>query len=342
MKFTTAKSAESTKKEGNNLLSQSLRSLRLLPIFLFAVPTQAQEPQIQASFEIRGDAWVGQHLSLVVDLLAPGFFSGTASFDLPDPPGLLLLPPQGSPLVLTENINGVAYTVQRHELSVFARHAGPQTLPSFEVRFHYKANPLDKEAVAAGLKTPSLNFTVKAPPGAENLGSLISARHLEVTESWKPEPGKDPVKPGAAFVRTITFTAPDVPAMAFPLFPSPAIDGLGIYRKTPEVLDQIDRGSITGERRETLTYVCQRPGHFIIPAMRMSWFDLDTQQLQTIDFPARPLEVTGPALPSTEATTTTPAPVKTALILTAIPAALLLLWKSRSFFRPVHLAPLNP
>lgn len=313
-----------------------------------------QEAKVRASLATHGDLWVGQRMTLVVELLAPGYFAGSAAFDLPNAPGLLLAPPEGHPVVSSETIDGTSYTVQRHELAAFARKPGEQTIPPFTVRFSFKRNPLDKEAIAAVVKTAPVSFTVKLPSGAENLGNVISARDLKVEETWKPEPGK--VKAGDAFTRTITFTAPDVPAMAFPPFPAGKIDGLGIYPKPPEVLDQSDRGSLTGKRRDTITYVCQRAGEFTIPAARLTWFDLDAQQLQTIDFPARTFQVApNPALMSAETVHAMDADGDHRRMRAGLAAAMavsllaLLAWKARSLwlplfaaFRPTHLAPLNP
>ena len=167
----------------------------------------AQEAMVRASIETKGEIWVGQRVTLLVELLAPGFFSGTAAFELPTVPGLMLAPPAGSPIVASETIDGTNYTVQRHELAVFSRHAGEQTIPPITVRFRFKQNPLDKDSVAAEVRTEPVSFSVKLPPGAEKLGSLISARNLKVEEVWTPEPGK--AKVGDAFTRTITFTAPE-------------------------------------------------------------------------------------------------------------------------------------
>ena len=275
-----------------------------------------------------------------------------AAFDLPNPPGLLLTPPEGSPIVSSETIDGTSYTVQRHELAVVSRRAGAQTIPPITVRFRFKRNPLDKDTSAAAVKTEPVSFSVKLPSGAEKLGSLISARNLKVEEVWTPEPGK--AKVGDAFTRTITFTAPEVSAMAFPPFPAGKIGGLGVYPKPPEVLDKSDRGSLTGSRRATISYICQRAGQFTIPATRLTWFDLDTQKLQTIDFPAQDLDVSpNPALESTTVEQGKSAPW-TALfwILAAAGAAFTATlrrgymrpWLSRALvrWRPVHLQPLNP
>lgn len=321
--------------------------------FLFTGSALAQEAKVRAALATKDDQYVGQRVVLAVELLAPGYFADAPAFDLPDPPGLLLVPPSGSPVVSSETVGGAAFTVQRHELSVFARRGGEQTIPPFNVRFHFKRNPLDKDSVPASVVTEPVHFTAKVPPGAEKLGSLISARRFTAVESWKPEPGR--AKAGDAFTRTISYSAPDVPAMAFPPFPAGMIEGLGIYPRPPEVLDVSDRGSLTGKRRDIISYVCQRAGHFVIPAERLTWFDLDTRALQTIEFPARTIDAApapGPAS-ATPAIASEPDDLRMAVVnlLTVLGACVLarVFYRTRAFwlrligvFRPVHLVPLNP
>lgn len=325
----------------------------LLGLIVMLAPASAQDAQVRATIETKGDLWIGQRVTLVVELLAPGYFAGSAAFDLPNPPGLMLAPPEGSPLVSSETIADTTYTVQRHELSILAQRGGEQTIPSITVRFHFKRNPLDKNEVAATVKTPPVKFTVKVPPGAEKLGNLISARDLKVEETWKPDPGK--AKAGDAFTRTIEYSAPDVPAMAFPPFPPGKIDGLGVYPKPPEVLDHSERGTLTGKRRDTITYICQRPGQFTIPAVRLTWFDLDAKKLQTIAFPARTFDVApNPAMAAAVAASTKESSSLRPFLLgllgalgvcgcAALAAKTWPLWRPViDYFRPVHLAPLNP
>jgi hypothetical protein len=330
--------------------SQSILGVILLSV-LFAASTLAQEAKVRTSVATNGDIWVGQRVTLVVELLAPGYFSGAPAFDLPDPQRLLIVPPGGSPTISTEEIEGASYTVQRHEFSVFARTAGVQTIPPLTVRFHFQRNPLDTDILPATVNTDAMTFTAQLPPGAEKLGSVISARDLQVVETWKPEPGK--AKTGDAFTRTITYTAPEVPAMLFPPFPADQIDGLGIYPNPPEVRDRTERGEITGLRRDSITYVCKRPGQYRIPAVRMTWWDLDAGQLRTIEFPARTLEVaSNPGLAAAPGNVEvrgkwTPEPRWLGVWAMATAAGLFLGWRLAgrriiAFFRPVHLAPLNP
>ena len=330
-----------------------IRPITTLLILAFICTASAQEAQVRATLKVQGDVWVGQRVILVLELLAPGFFSSAPSFDLPDPQGLLLVPPSESPVLGSETINGNSYTVQRHELSVFAQRPGEWTIPPLTVRFSFKRNPMDKTSVSATVATEPIRFTAKLPPGAEKLGTVLSARNLTAVESWKPEPGK--AKAGDAFTRTITFSAPDIPGMAFPPFPTPPIDGLGIYPKTPEILDQSDRGRLSGERHDIITYICQRPGHFVIPAARLTWWDLDANQLRTVDFPARTFDVS--PNPAMEAASATPASIHRSVLRWLVPMLItilliaLTLWRNklrRTFrcwlapWRPIHLQPLNP
>jgi hypothetical protein len=317
----------------------------------------AQDAIVRASVADDAQVWVGQRVTVVVELLAPGYFASAVTFDIPDPEGVLLMPPQEHPLVGNETIDGTLYTVQRHELLAWPMRAGEQSIPAVTARFSFKRNPLDADNVPASVTTEALPFTVATLPGAEKLGTVISARNLEVRESWNPEPGSDDISAGTAFTRTITFSAPDVPGMVFPPFRAPAIDGLGIYAKQ-QLRDHEERGSLTGMRRDEITYVCERPGQYTIPAAKLTWFDLDSQELRTEELPEQTLNVVAnPAMASaanSEATAPVSSPLPwrklaagTVLVLLALLAA-----RSRRVrqaiasalapFRPVRLEPLYP
>jgi hypothetical protein len=338
---------------------------RILPHFhssilclICCVPVSAQEAMVRAHLETNTTVWVGQKVTVVVEVLAPGFFSSSPSFDLPDPQGVLLMPPMEHPIVSSETISNTSYTVQRYELTAFPMRAGEQSIPAIPVRFSFKRAPLDTNGPPATATITPMPFTVTEPPGAENLGQVISARDLKIEETWKPEPGKTNVPAGSAFTRTITFTAPDVPGMVFPPFPADQVGGLGIYAKQ-QLLDRTERGSLHGGRRDVITYVCQRPGEFTIPAVRFIWFDLETKQLSTNDLPAQALNViANPALAmATNSAATGGVTSRStvwwwlvgliAIVVPVIFAALSARFRSvltRVFIplRPVHLQALNP
>ena len=316
-----------------------------------------QQPMVRASLEPQGKIWVGQKVTLVIQVLAPGFFASVVIFDLSDEEGLLLIPPVEHPLVSSETIGDTSYTVQRHELGAVSTRGGQRTIPSFAARFAFRRNPLDSEVIAAAVQTPPVEFTVSLPPGVTHAGTLVSARELSARETWQPDPAAAQPKAGDAFVRTITFEAPDVPAMLFPPFPAGRINGLGIYRGTPAVLDRADSSRRRGERRDRVTYVCERAGAFVVPAVRLTWWDIGAERLRRIDFPARTLSVAPDpkqavgeeSFPEDRHRVAKGWTVAGVTAVALIVAAtrwrdkwLRQLAKVAAPFRPVHLEPLNP
>jgi hypothetical protein len=326
-------------------------------LLLCGGPVRAQEPQVRTSLQSSEPLWVGQATTLVVEILVPGYFASAAHFNLPDPAGVILLPPQDHPIVSNETEGDTVFSVQRHELHAWPMRAGEPVIPSFSIGISFKRNPLDAEGQPFTLSTEAIPLMVELPPGAENLGTVISARNLKVTENWQPEPGADPVVAGTTFTRSITFNAPDVPGMLFPVFPAEPIDGLGVYAKQ-QLQDRSERGDFIGQRRDEVTYICQHPGQFTVPAAQFTWFDLDSQQLRTETFPLQTFDViVNPAMASPEAGSTSAALPRTEsvskIVLVFVMLGLLLVAGFRNHmrrlvvrvlapFRPVHLQALNP
>lgn len=326
-------------------------SLLLLGCGLSAAADPA--PQVRAKLGGSGEAWVGQKVSLVVELLAPGYFAGSPFFEVPGVPGCLIFPPTGSPVVSTEQIGEVTYTVQRHELMIFPQREGEIGIPAFAVRFEFKRNPLDQQTVQATVSTAALQLKVTRPPGMPADVALVSSRDLAVTETWHPEPQRN-AKTGDAFVRTLIWSASDLPGMAFPPFKPEPIAGLGIYQADPVVEDHEERGELLGRRQDRMTYVCKAGGHIVIPALTLRWWDPEAKTVKQADFPARQIDVAAPPPP--------PLPLHVrisrflrhhrlalggtlgAMILAALSlrfARQPLLWLWMHLF-PRHLSPLNP
>ena len=112
--------------------------------------------------------------------------------------------------------------------------------------------------------------------------------------SWTPDlPGEGPVnlKVGDAIKLEVTRRARDVPGMVFSPLPGFSIDGLGIYPDSPRVNDRINRGSLTGVRTDSVTFICEREGNFEIPELRFQWWDPAQEVLSEKIIPARELTV---------------------------------------------------
>ena len=241
-----------------------------------------------------GDVWVGQRVTLVVELRAPGTFAGAPSFDLPSIPGAVILKPEERPTLGSETVGGTTFVTQRHEFAVYPQRAGGVDVPAFPVRFGTN-DGFGTPVVDRRVTTSPVRFTAKLPPGAEGLATVVTTTRLTVTETWAPEPKDAAV--GAAFIRTITVEASDVPGMALPSFAVAPPDGLRAYPKPPAVEDRVNRGDLTGRRVETITYVCERPGAYTFPALALAWWNPDEKALNRERLPARSFTVTAPPPP---------------------------------------------
>jgi hypothetical protein len=83
--------------------------------------------------------------------------------------------------------------------------------------------------------------------------------------------------------------------MVFPPLPLARVEGLAVYPQPPVVQDHIERGIFTGQRIQTVTYVCEHPGSIILPALVIPWWDIEHQTLMQATLPALILEIVIPS-----------------------------------------------
>ena len=81
--------------------------------------------------------------------------------------------------------------------------------------------------------------------------------------------------------------------MAFPPVQHPEIEGVAIYPGQPSVADETDRGSLRGQREESVTYVFEQPGTVVLPDIVLSWWNIGAERLERIELPGLEIEVVG-------------------------------------------------
>lgn len=258
-----------------------LISLIMLPGLLWAevTPVSVRAPEAKA--------WIGQRVPFFVELRSAGSFAGSASFDLPQLPGILLLK-VGSPVVDSQSIEGKNWTVQIHEFALFSQKPGELKIPPFSVRFS-RREAFTGPAIDIQTQTSGWIVQIKRPPGSESIGFLMTTESFDLSETWEPEPGAAQV--GAIFKRTIVQRAFGISGMALAPATGTSADGIRVYPGNVEIKDLLERGDFLGERRETMTYLIQKPGTITLPEIRYVWWNPKTEQLQSKTLPAVSFEV---------------------------------------------------
>jgi hypothetical protein len=263
-------------------------------------------------------AWVGQRATLYVELRAPGSFVGTANFELPQIPGTLLMK-VGNPVVLSKDIEGASWFVQTHEFALFSQKAGVLEVPAFPVTFSRREGFVGP-ATEVKAKTPTATIKIRRPADSEQIGFLVTTESLEVTETWDTPPG--PAQVGAMFKRTIVQRSQDLPGMALAPAPTAAPDGIKAYPGNAQTKDNLERGNFLGERRETITYLLQKPGPLSLPALTYVWWNPKSEKLQSKTLPGVTFEVAAPPPASAPAASVATRRVWPWLLVTALVAGL--------------------
>ncbi len=241
------------------------------------------------------EAWVGQRVFLTLEVLGADGWAQITDMAEPEIPGTYVMRTESQGVRLSETIGRTNYTGQRYRLSVYCQRPGRVEIPSLPATVTVKRWGATPPEITRDVTIPATSMICKLPPGAEGIRDLISTTQLQADQQWSSEPTI--VDLGDAVTRTVTLSAVDVSGMAFPPMRHPEIEGVGIYPGEPSVSDTTDRGSLRCERVESVTYVLEEPGEVSLPAIVLSWWDIDDRILRRIELPGLELTVEGELAP---------------------------------------------
>jgi len=284
-----------------------------------AAPSAAKA-RATSSIVTQGELWMGQRITIAIELATPGIFSSAPTFDLPKVSGVFLMAPEDRPVVGSEAVGDETFTTQRHELTVFSEHEGTVDIPAITVRFD-SSSRFGQPTIAQRVTTPALSLTVRRPPGTEQFGTVVTSTKMTAKESWSPPLADGPVKLGSAFTRTIRLEAADVPGMLLQTTAADKTSTLFAYPKSPRLEDTRDRGQLTGRRIDQTTFVCEQPGTGTLPGLSFAWWNPESLQIERATLPSHAIEV---AAATDAETVTAPMPARRTRI-SLLPVACFLL-----------------
>ena len=283
-------------------MNRQLGGLILLASILMALPVFAQESEVEAGVAISidqdQDIWAGQQVTLNLDLRTTGFSFSNSHFNLPEVDGAFLMQTDTTTIKLTEKLDGLDWQVVRYPLALYPQRAGPFEIPPIRIRFSTSAG-FGSETKAFDFQTEIVHLTAKLPPGAKPGDLIVTTASFELEHSWEPETAA--TKTGDAVTLTVHRRADDISAMLLPPLPVFRIEGLSAYPKTPDVNDRTNRGDLTGERTDSITWVVEKPGTYSIPAIRFQWWDPDRRELKQQLVPGMSLDILSSSTETTQA-----------------------------------------
>jgi hypothetical protein len=251
---------------------------------------------LRTSIEPKVGIWVGQQVRLLIDVLAHDGWAQIRKFHPFEVSGASVLQVETQGTRLTDTVSGTTWTGQQYEWLVFPQHAGAITIPPIVVDVETKDLATQEATPMPGQKTPEVAFQAALPPGADQERGLISTTQLEARQTLEPSTAE--FKVGDALKRSIALRAAGISGMAFEPVQYAPIAGVGVYPSDPVVQDAVDRGSLgEGRRTESVTYVFEREGNYVLPDVTVTWWDLGEKRLHREVLPGPHVRVVlvGPA-----------------------------------------------
>lgn len=246
---------------------------QMAPVFIDAeVDTETPYVQAQVLLTLR----VYHSVSLYDDSTLTGL-------DFPDARVESLGPPRNYERL----INGIRHGVIEVRYAIFPQRSGELEVPSQLFTATTMPSRSADSALSRGrliqVRSPGINLQVRPIPADYPSGApWLPATGITLAQSWQPDPGLD-LLAGESLTRTLTVTADGLNASQLPELSSlagTAISGLREYTDQPELENAVVDDGIRGLRKDSAALLVQQAGAFQIPALRLYWWDTDSDSLQ--------------------------------------------------------------
>lgn len=268
--------------------------LSLMLFALYSNPTLAQPQsttlsQLRDAGKLKLRTWiepadnivVGQELQLTIEVSTQRWFAGGTKIRYPDEKNLVILRRDNFANNLSEREGAITWVIQRWNLELYPQLAGSYRLPA--ITLELAVNDALAGVVRGSLETQAIEFEAAIPPALAALQDWVATPTLTVEHEIDREPTN--LVPGDAFTRHITLRATHVTAMMLQPVVATALPGLPAYEDEPQLRNSSNRGEATAERRQSITYVVEQPGQYLLPEQVFYWWDTGAQELKSVVLP---------------------------------------------------------
>ena len=134
-----------------------------------------------------------------------------------------------------------------------------------------------------------ITLTVKAIPTTYTGGQWLPTKRLELKEAWSETPPEFQV--GKPITRTINLLAEGLTASQLPEIAQQISTAFKQYPDQPVLRDEVTHQGISGNRVEKIAIIPQVAGEFTLPAIQLTWWNIDTDQQAYAMLPERVIQV---------------------------------------------------
>jgi len=245
----------------------------------FGQTTRSGNVRIRSSLSAR-QVYVGQPVRLTVSVFTTTWFTSPINLAEPHPQYAVVQTLGSTPFTRREG--RITYAGVTFTYLIYPFQPGEITLPAQALTTESPPEG-DFKGRPVSMQSPEPTLTVLPPPEEYTGEQWLLARQVSVRDAWNRDLAG--LKVGDAFERTITTRAVGTVAALIPPPDSLAIDGLGVYPGTP-TLNDVPGGRNTATRIDRITFLAQRPGAYLLPETRVTWWDPVRKQTREVTLEA--------------------------------------------------------
>jgi hypothetical protein len=228
---------------------------------------------------------VGSEVTLTVTVLVPTWFSKSPAYPSMEMEGVVTMLPPDSSYSMIERIEGKTWAGITREYKLYPLETGKFDLRKKRIGIAH-ADPETRKPIHTTLFLPELRFSAVTPAGTEDLDPFLAGSSLELIQELSQE--AEIYRPGDAVERRITARLQGMQSMFIPpLLSQHEEPGVSIYPGTSSTDDEYaeNRETVTGVRKEAVTYVFERGGTYAFPPVSLRWWNTETEKVETTEIP---------------------------------------------------------
>jgi hypothetical protein len=193
----------------------------------------------------------------------------------------------------SEIVDGQRYNVIERSYGVIPQSSGPLTIkgPLFEAEiidrnrnnFSYfnQTKPINRVS-------PDVTLDVQAIPNSYSEHWLPS-EFVQLNEEWQPDLAE--IKVGEPITRTLTLSVLGVAEEQLPLITGIYPPDFKVYPDQPTTTSVLRDTNLIAQRVENIAIIPNRAGQFVLPPVKVAWFNIVTKQIEYAELPAKSIVV---------------------------------------------------
>lgn len=205
-------------------------------------------------------------------------------------------------------VEGQRYRIIERNYGVIPQTSGELTIkgPLFEAEiidrsrnsFSYfnQTRPINRVA-------PDVSLTVLPIPSSYS-GHWLPSEFVQLNEEWQPALSE--IKAGEPITRTLTLSVLGVAEEQLPQITGMYPPDFKIYPDQATTASIVKDGNLVAQRVENIAIIPNRAGQFVLPPVKVAWFNTKTQKREYAEIPAKSIKV------AASATGTTTVPISNA------------------------------